>query len=93
MTSRLSDLTAALFEQLHRLNDDKLTPEQLETEVTRATAMTGIADRITDVANTQISAAKLFAAHGAQVLPHLPTVGSDSPRLTASPAPKLDAHK
>jgi hypothetical protein len=83
MANRLSDLTAALFDQLSRLNDPTLSPEALEREVQRTDAMVDMADAITDVAKTQISAAKLYAEHGAQILPHLPEVGSAAPRLAA----------
>ena len=36
----LTDLNNHLFEQLERLNDDSLTPEELETELRRAEGMT-----------------------------------------------------
>lgn len=42
----LTDLNNHLFEQLERLNDDELTPEELETELRRAEGMTKVAAQI-----------------------------------------------
>lgn len=42
----LSDLNNHLFEQLERLNDDELDPEQLEKEIKRSESMTKIAEQI-----------------------------------------------
>ena len=39
MKNKLTDLNNHLFEQLERLNDDNLTPEQLEREAKRGDAM------------------------------------------------------
>jgi hypothetical protein len=73
MTS-LTTLNDYLFDQLDRISADTLTPEQLAAEVTRAGAIVGLADKITDNARTQLAAAKLFAEHGPAVLPHLPQI-------------------
>jgi hypothetical protein len=37
--------------------------------------MVEVADRITENAKLSITAAKLFAEHGSQVLPYLPKIG------------------
>lgn len=80
MPNSLSDLQAALFAQLDRVIDPKLSKEDLETEIKRSEAVRDLADQITGSANTQLKAAKLFADHGKAVLPHLPQIGSASPR-------------
>ena len=75
MGSRLSDLNDHLFAQLGRLADNNLKPEEIEVEVARTKAIVSVADRITANADLQLKAAKLFAEHGAQVLPMLPQIG------------------
>ncbi|MBB4207242.1 hypothetical protein [Roseinatronobacter bogoriensis] len=80
MPNSLSDLQAALFAQLDRVIDPQLSKEDLETEIKRSEAVRDLADQITGSANTQLKAAKLYADHGKAVLPHLPQIGSASPR-------------
>jgi hypothetical protein len=75
MKNKLSDLNNHLFAQLERLADEDMDADKLEAEVKRAEAMVSVADRITGNAELQLKAAKLFAEHGAQVLPHLPAIG------------------
>lgn len=75
MKNRLSDLNNHLFAQLERLADDELTPEKIEQEAKRADSIVAVADQITRNAELQLKAAKLFAEHGAAVLPMLPQIG------------------
>lgn len=75
MKNKLSNLNDHLFTALERLNDDDLTPEQIEAEAKRADAIVSIADQITENGKLRLSAAKLFAEHGASILPHLPQIG------------------
>ncbi len=75
MKNKMSDLNNHLFAQLERLADESLSAEQLDAEVKRADAIVGLADQISRNADLQLKAAKLFADHGAQVLPHLPMIG------------------
>ena len=75
MRNKISDLTNHLFAQLERLGDESLTAEQIEVEVKRAQAIVSVSDQIVSTADTQLKAAKLFADHGAQILPHLPMIG------------------
>lgn len=75
MKNKISNLNDHLFTALERLNDDDLTPEQIEAEAKRADAIVSIADQITENGKLRLSAAKLFAEHGASILPHLPQIG------------------
>ncbi len=76
MKNKLSDLNDHLFAQLERLSDEDLTPEQIETEATRAEAVVAVADRIVSNAALQIRAATLLVEHGEYVRPHLPLLAS-----------------
>lgn len=75
MKNKLPDLNDHLFAQLERLSDEGLSSEEIEKEVKRADAIVQVADQITGNANTMLKAAKLFADHGAGVLPMLPQIG------------------
>jgi hypothetical protein len=83
MKNKLSDLNEHLFAQLERLGDEDLSPEEIETEVKRTGAIVATADQITANYDLQLKAAKLFAEHGAAILPHLPQIGR-----TTDPAAK-----
>lgn len=74
MSTSLRDLNNHLFAQLERLADPEISAERLDHEVKRAEALVAVADQVTSNAGLQIQAAKLFATHGAQVLPHLPQI-------------------
>lgn len=78
MKNKLSDLTNHLFAQLERLGDEDLTSEQIDQEVKRSEAIVSISDQVVGNANLQLKAAKLFADHGATIVPHLPMIGSAS---------------
>jgi hypothetical protein len=74
--STLAELNRHLFAALDRLDPENMTTEQIEAEVARAGAIVDLADRITENAKVQLTAAKLFAEHGAQIVPHLPMIGN-----------------
>lgn len=74
MAGKLSDLTGHLFAQLDRLSGD-LTAEQIAAEVARTNAMVAVAEQITESANLQLKAAKLYHDAGAAILPMLPQIG------------------
>lgn len=74
--SSLAELNRHLFAALDRLDVDAMSAEQIEAEVARAGAIVDVADRITENAKVQLQAAKLFAEHGAQIVPHLPMIGN-----------------
>lgn len=46
MKNTLSDLNNYLFEALERINDDSLSEEQLQMEITRSHAVTSVAEVI-----------------------------------------------
>lgn len=74
--STLAELNRHLFAALDRLDVENLSAEQIEAEVSRASAIVDVADRITENAKVQLQAAKLFAEHGDKILPTLPMIGS-----------------
>lgn len=52
----LNDLTDHLFAQMERLDDDSLSPEELEREIERSKAVTGVAQQIIATSNTVLRA-------------------------------------
>ena len=75
--SKLADLDAHLFDALDRLSR-ATTPDEITSEVTRSEAIVGISDQILEAAKVKVLAAKLFAEHGASVLPMLPQIGKSA---------------
>lgn len=73
--NKLTDLNDHLFTQMERLSNEALSDEDIDKEVKRAGALVSVADKITNNADLQLKAAKLFAEHGQTVLPHLPQIG------------------
>lgn len=59
MKSSLIDLNNHLFAQIERLGDEGLEPEQIETEIERAKAIAGVADRIINNAGLVLKARQL----------------------------------
>lgn len=59
MRNKIPDLNNHLFEQLERLNNDELTPEQLKDEVNRAKAMTQISSQIVQSVKVTFEALKM----------------------------------
>lgn len=64
MKNKLPDLNNHLFEQLERLNDDDLTPAQIEREGVRALAMVKVSDQIIKGADLQLKAAQILSKGG-----------------------------
>jgi len=58
MKNKLIDLNNHLFEQLERLNDEDLTGEQLQSEIQRSKAVSGIASQIVSNASLSLEAKK-----------------------------------
>lgn len=68
MNNKLSDLNNALFEEIERLQDDDLKPEQLETEIKRAQAVTSVATAIIANADMALKAQRLSNEYGTKVV-------------------------
>lgn len=58
MKNTIGDLNNYLFEALERITDDSLTPEELETELKRARAITGVAETIVHAGELAFKAIK-----------------------------------
>lgn len=63
MKNKLTDLNNHLFEQLERLNDEDLTPEQIAKEITRTDAMVRVSEQIINNANLALRGAQLVAEY------------------------------
>lgn len=55
----LLDLNDFLFEEIERLNNEELSPEELQQEINRSKAIEGIAARAIDNAKVVLDAAKI----------------------------------
>lgn len=71
MKNTLVDLNNHLFEQMERLNDEDLTPEELDKEIKRSKAMTDVSSQIINNAALGLDAEKLRATYGNREI-HLP---------------------
>ena len=65
MKNGLIDLNNRLFASLERLNDESITGEQLEMEISRAKAVNEVAAKIIDTASLALQSEKLKAEYGA----------------------------
>lgn len=64
MRNRLINLNDNLFEQLERLNDEDLTPEQLDMEIKRSKAMSDIGKVIVDNMRVTVEGMKIIYEYG-----------------------------
>lgn len=80
MKNKLSDLNDHLFAQLERLSEEGLTPDQIDTEVKRGSAIVAVADQILRQASLQVQAAKIVSDHGIDPTRHLPELGPKATR-------------
>lgn len=75
----LGDLTNHLFAELERLGDESLTPEEMEAEIERSKAITGVAQQVIANANTMLRAAQFQDARidASSRIPRMLTDGGD----------------
>ncbi len=66
MKNKIDDLNNHLFAQLERLGDETLTNEQLEIEQKRAKAITDVAGKLIDSANTSLKHTQLIVEYGGE---------------------------
>lgn len=59
MKNKISDLRDHMFAALERLGDEKLTPEELKTEIERSKAVSEVGKVIVESAKAEIMYAKL----------------------------------
>lgn len=59
MKNTLGDLNNHLFMQLERLNDEDIKGDELDIEIMRAKAITGVASQIINNANTVLKSKEL----------------------------------
>ena len=78
MKNTVGDLNNYLFEQLERLQDDELTDEQLEREITRSKAVQGIAKTIIENGALALNAKKHMDEYGKGEGVDLPMLGITS---------------
>lgn len=64
MRNRLINLNDHLFEQLERLNDESLTPEQLDMEIKRSKVMSEISKVIVDNMRVTVEGMKVIYEYG-----------------------------
>lgn len=64
MKNKIQDLNDHLFAQLERLNDEDLTEEKLDAEITRSKAVSAIASQIINNARLALDATKLQVEFG-----------------------------
>lgn len=71
MSNTISDLNAALFKQLERLNADDMNDDQIKTEVERTKAVVDIAGSIVESAELAFAATKFKTEYGLREMPEV----------------------
>ncbi len=85
MKNKIQDLRNHLFEQMERLNNDELSPEELTKEISRAQAMSELGKVIVESAKTQVIAQKLIGKNNS-----LPNITEDAEEFVDAPVVKLE---
>lgn len=75
MKHSLADINEYLFDQLERLTDDSLTPEQLDKEIERADSISKLTTVMVQNANVVVKAAQLKAEYSGDINGVLPLLG------------------
>jgi hypothetical protein len=79
MKNKLTDLSNHLFEEMERLNDEDLEGEKLIQELSRAKAMSGIAQNIIMNAKLALDATRLTVEYGSREVT-LPAMLTEGPK-------------
>ena len=90
MRNKLTDLNDYLFEQIERINDDSLSPEEFEGEMKRAEAVSKIAGVIVQNGKLQLDAVKFAAEYGMTGGDAVPTLFLDNGQTAAKLPAKKD---
>jgi len=88
MRNKISDLNDHLFAELERLGDEELVGADLEDEINRAKAMSGVADRIINNARLALEATELKLEYGINESSLPGMLGEKSNAKLAKPKPK-----
>jgi hypothetical protein len=88
MKNKIQDLRNHLFEQMERLNNDELTPEQLSKEIQRAGAMSELGKVIVESAKTQVMAQKIIGKNNT-----LQNITEDAQDFIEAPIIKIERPK
>lgn len=75
LKNTMADLNNHLFEALERLNDENLTPEQLEREIYRSRSMAEVAKTIIANGNLALEARKHMDEYGCKDTVAIPLLG------------------
>lgn len=86
MKNKITDLRNHLFAQIERLNDEDITPEQLEEEIKKSKAIATISKVIVDSAKVEVAFVKANGGTGSGFLPE----GEDVPERKALPLRKVN---
>lgn len=75
----LGDLTNHLFAQLERLDDDELSPEELDREIARSKAVTDVAEQVISTASVMLRAIQVKdgAMNGNMKIPRMLSDGGE----------------
>ena len=75
MKNTLTDLNNHLFESIERLQDDDLSPEELDKEIKRSEAVQKVAKVIIDNGSLALAAKKHFDEYGINQNVEMPLLG------------------
>lgn len=75
MNNDLTALNNILFEQIERINDDKLDDDEVEKAIRKAETITKIAKVLVDNAEVALSAQKHFDEYGVERNISIPLLG------------------
>ena len=78
MKNTLTDLNNYLFAQIERLNDESMSDEEMDREIKRSGAITGIAKVVIDNGNLALKTVKHMAEYNPETKIDAPLLGIKS---------------